>query len=197
MRAAILYSKDECDFLRENRTMSRRELTAAFNSTFGRSLSFGNIKSKCTREGWTTGRNGRFEKGNIPSPKSGAKGPNKTSFKKGNIPHNHLPIGSERVNVEGYIEIKTAEPRTWSLKHRVVWEKFNGPIGSDINIRFLDNNPTNCDIRNLEAVSNRLNMHLNRSGYTDLPVEIKPVAKTIAEIECLIHEKRKHMSGQY
>lgn len=189
----ISYSKTECSFLSKNRTMARRELTVAFNAEFGRNLTLENIKSKCTREGWHTGRSGQFEKGNVPHPNAGTKTANRTSFRDGNKPHNQLPVGSERVNVEGYIEVKTAEPRTWSLKHRVVWERFNGPIDSDINIRFLDNNPKNCNISNLEAVSNRLNMQLNRSGYGKLPAEIKPIAKTIAEIECLVHEKRKHI----
>ncbi len=44
------------------------------------------------------------------------KGSEKGWFEKGHISKNHKPIGSERINVAGYIEIKTAEPNKWELR---------------------------------------------------------------------------------
>ena len=56
----IPYSAAEREFLSANRAMPRRELTAAFNGRFGRSVSVNNISAMCKRNGWTTGRSGRF-----------------------------------------------------------------------------------------------------------------------------------------
>ena len=39
-----------------------------------------------------------------------ADGCERTWFKKGHIPANYRPVGSERVNADGYIEVKVADP---------------------------------------------------------------------------------------
>lgn len=44
-----------------------------------------------------------------------------TRFKKGCIPKNHKEVGYERITRDGYIEVKTAEPNVFELKHRLVW----------------------------------------------------------------------------
>ena len=51
-----------------------------------------------------------------------------TRFKKGNIPGNHKPVGYERITKDGYIEVKTAEPNVFELKHRLIWAEHNGEI---------------------------------------------------------------------
>lgn len=64
----------------------------------------------------------QFKPGCIPANK-GKKMPehvyiacSKSMFKKGNIPHNLVPIGSERVTKDGYIEIKVRDGlRGWTL----------------------------------------------------------------------------------
>ena len=43
-----------------------------------------------------------------------------TRFKKGHVPKNHKPVGYERITRDGYIEVKTAEPNVFELKHRLV-----------------------------------------------------------------------------
>ena len=49
-----------------------------------------------------------------------------TMFAKGNVPPNHRPVGSERISIDGYIEVKVAEPDKWRLKQRVVYEEAKG-----------------------------------------------------------------------
>jgi hypothetical protein len=93
----------------------------------------------------------------------------KTCFEKGHIPKNHRPVGSERILKKwGYIEVKTAEPKTWTLKHRLVWEQHNGRIPKGANIQFRDGNPQNCDINNLYLITRDRQMIAN-SGPVNMP----------------------------
>ena len=185
---AIPYSAEELAFIQGNCTMDRRELTAAFNAKFGRDVALKNINGLCKRNGWLTGRTGRFEKGNIPHPNARPKGPNKGSFKKGSKPHNTAKVGAEAV-IDGYIKVKVAEPNQWKWKHRMVWEDAYGPIPKGTNIQFLDGNPLNCALDNLEALTREEQAPLNKTGYSKLPAEVKPVARTVAKLNKLIREK--------
>ena len=75
-------------------------------------------------------------------------------FKKGDIPSNKKPIGSERIIKDGYTEIKVAEPNKWeSPKHRVIWEKVNGKISKGYALVFADGNKQNFGLDNLILVS--------------------------------------------
>ena len=60
----------------------------------------------------------------------------KTRFKKGNTPHNHKPVGYQRITQDGYIEVKTEEPNIFKLKHRLVWEKEFGEIPAGNKIQY-------------------------------------------------------------
>lgn len=51
-----------------------------------------------------------------------------TQFKKGKMPHNHKPVGHERINCDGYLERKIAEPKTFRAVHVLAWESVNGPV---------------------------------------------------------------------
>lgn len=59
-----------------------------------------------------------------------------TQFKPGRAPSeapNYAPIGSHRINKDGYLERKTNDthpsaPRRWTAVHRLVWEAAHGPI---------------------------------------------------------------------
>lgn len=97
------------------------------------------------------GRRSHFQKGNVPATKGrpisewmspgGIANSAKTRFKKGQRPLSWRPIGSERVNVEGYVEIKVREGlHGWDPKHRVVWAKANGAIPDGYHVRFRDGN---------------------------------------------------------
>jgi len=182
-RTPIKYSPEQLKFVKSNCTLTRAELTKQFNERFALDLSVSNIASLCKRNKWFTGRTGRYELGNVPSPNSGAKGPNKTSFKKGNRPHNWVPLGSEVTTTEGYVQVKIAEPNVWKLKSLIVWEKEHGCLLPGQIIRFIDNDPQNCELSNLESVSKALNLRLNQNRYRTLPNELKPTMKAIATLE--------------
>jgi hypothetical protein len=127
-----------------------------------------------------------FPKGNIPWNK-GMKGlqigGEITQFKKGSIPANHKPIGSTRIDEEGYTYIKIAEPKKWALLHRHIFEQEHGKIERNEVVVFKDKNRSNFDINNLEKISMTENMERNR--ITKYPVELQ---ETIKALNKLWHE---------
>lgn len=191
-RIIISYSQEELDFIQANCTLSRKDLTALFNSTFNRNLSKSNISGLCKRKRWLTGRDGRFKKGNIPSPLCRPRGPNAGSFKKGNTPANHLPVGSEVVRTKDkLLQVKVAEPNVWRLKHRLVWEQANGPVPEGMLILFVDGNNQNCDINNLKLVSRREHLALNQREYKHVDSSIKPSVLLTAKLDVKVREMQE------
>lgn len=175
------YTEEQDKFLKDNvKGISLKELVSKFNKKFNLNSSesaIANRKNKLHISSGITG--GQFKKGNIPFNK-GTKGlmkPNKTSFKKGNIPHNHRPVGSERVTIDGFIEIKVAEPNKWEIKSRYIYEKKYGKIPKGYKIIYLDGDKHNLELSNLKLVtyaeelimnSNKLrfnNKETTESGY--------------------------------
>lgn len=178
---------------------SYREIANAFTETFGWEISIGQVNSYIGNHHLNTGRTGQFEKGTVP-PNKGMKGIcalgcEKTWFKKGNIPVNYRPVGSERINVDGYVEIKVAEPRKWKLKHRVVWEKTNGPVPKSHVVIFKDNNKLNTDIDNLILIKRGAHAILNHLKLCKYTGEFKYTAIAIAELKKVTHNKQKHISS--
>jgi hypothetical protein len=96
-----------------------------------------------------------------------------TRFQKGRLGWNHKPVGYERINVDGYVEVKVAEPRTFKLKQRVVWEKNFGAIPPGHNIQFKDGNPLNCEPENLYCISRSDQLKYENSHIARYPKDIQ------------------------
>lgn len=111
-----------------------------------------------------TGRTGFFQKGQVSwnKGKKGKRYSKKTEFKKGNIPPNQVDVGTEVTDTDGYHKIKTANPRTWEYKHKILWEKHHGKIPPGFAVIFLDGNKNNIVIENLEMVSRAELLTINR-----------------------------------
>ena len=77
----------------------------------------------------------------------------RTCFKKGNVPKQHREVGSERITIDGYLEVKIAEPNKWALKHRLVYEEAYGKIPKGMNLIFADGNKLNLELDNLLLVT--------------------------------------------
>lgn len=182
-----LFTPEQVDFIIKGyRKWSLVELTEQLNEAFNDTKTVSQIRSFTRNHHIKSGRTGHFEKGQ-ESWNAGTKGlmkANSGSFKKGDIPVNRRPVGSERVNVEGYIEIKTAEPNVWSLKHRVVYQLTNGDIPEGHNIRFRDGNRSNCSLSNLILVNNRENALLNqRYKLNEQPIEQRDTFVLLAKLD--------------
>lgn len=190
------YTKEQDKFLIKNvKGITLKELTNKFNKHFNSNLSesaIANRKNKLHLSSGITG--GQFKKGhntfnkgkkwNEYMSKESQKKSLKTCFKKGNIPHNHRKIGSERTNVDGYIEIKIAEPNQWQLKHRYLYEKKYGKIPAGYNIIFLDRNRKNFDLSNLKLVSKAEDLIMNNNKLFSTDKDITNAGTIIANIIC-------------
>lgn len=116
-------------------------------------------------------------------------------FKPGAIPKNRRPVGSTRINVEGYVEIKIAEGNfQWRPLHRENWKKIHGeypPRGTALT--FKDGNKQNCDIDNLELLTRKQLMA--RNSIQNYPDEIKEVTHLRAIITRKINDHKKQHNG--
>lgn len=184
------YTTEEQQFMTEYVPgHSYKDIQKAFTEKFGWEISLGQVNAYIGNHHLNTGRTGRFRKGQEP-PNKGKKGVcaagcEKTWFKKGNVPANYRPVGSERVNVDGYIEVKVADPNKWKLKHRVVWESVNGKIPKDYIIIFRDNDKTNTNIENLLLIKRGTHAVLNHTGLCEYSGEFKETAICIAELKAV------------
>ena len=104
-------------------------------------------------------RAGQFRKGQEP-PNKGKKWDDfmskeaqersrSTTFKKGNIPKNHMQVGDEAKTTDGYWKVKIAEPNKWAYKHILLWQQHHGEIPEGHLIYFVDGNQDNVTIENL------------------------------------------------
>ena len=102
------------------------------------------------------------------------------NFKKGQKPHNTLPIGSIR-NTNNYNEIKYKNHK-WISLARYNWEQVHGPVPGDMCVFKLDGDKYNDDINNLCLVSRKDLAKLNRN-HAKLSPELKEVQILINQIK--------------
>lgn len=110
----------------------------------------------------------RFKKGHI-SHNKGKKMPpetrkkvERTFFTKGQKPHNTKWDGYERLNADGYLEVRVAE-RVFIGKHRLLWEQHHGQVPKGMCVIFADGNKTNFAIDNLVCVNRGDLVQLNKN----------------------------------
>jgi hypothetical protein len=104
-----------------------------------------------------------------------------TEFKKGQMPHNYKPVGSERITKDGYKERKVADPKKWKGVHIIVWEEHHGPVPPKHKIVFKTSDRLNCDITNLEMITYKEAML--RNTIQRYPQEIVQAIKTISKLK--------------
>lgn len=169
------------------------EIQELMNKKFNSDFTLNQIKGAVGRYKLNTGFNGQFQKGSTPANK-GTKGltsANRTSFYKGQPPTNYKPIGSERVTKDGYIQIKISDPNKWELKHRVIWEKENGPLPRGHAIIFADGNKLNLDINNFILVTRAQLLIMNTKNLKKNDRELTKVGVNIARVYERIAERKK------
>ena len=161
-----------------------KEITKQMNDKFEYNFSEEQIKGMMYRNKLTTGTGGYFKKGSTPWNKGlkGYMGANKTSFKKGTIPPNQVPIGTESTTKGGYIKVKVGEPNKWKLKQRYIYEQHYGEIPNNCNVIFADKNIHNFDINNLILVSKAEMLILNNNKLIFEDKELTKVGVNIAKV---------------
>lgn len=212
----IPYSADEMAFILSVSRWDRTEAHAAFCQKYQRDdVSLRNFSALCKRNGWLTGRTGRFAKGETPhnkgkpcEPGMGGRHPNarKTQFKKGSKPHNTNYLGHERVDPkDGYVYVRVAEPnphagywRRYVLKHVHEWEKANGPIPEGHCLKCLSGEKTDCSPSNWALIPRALlprlaggNRYRPVLAFDDAAPEVRSVVLAVAKLEHSAREARK------
>lgn len=209
-----IWTKEVVDFMIENyQGKDNIELADLLNKKFNLNTNedrVSNIKANLKRRkgiDLRTGINrGCFQKGQEPLNK-GKKWDDyltkekqercrTTTFKKGHRPLNYRPVGSERITVDGYTEIKIKEPNVWVGKHRYIYEKHYGKIPEGYNVMFADKNKQNFDIDNLILVSKHEDLIMNSKKllYNDkeLTKSGHLVAKVISKTRGLKNKELKN-----
>ena len=197
-RKPKLFPDEILEFIKENaKGLFNQELTDLVNKKFGTEYSVSQIENLKNRHHISSGLTGCFQKGHIPSNK-GKKMSKEiyekakaTMFKKGHRPQNYRPVGSERVTVEGYAEIKIADPNVWKMKHVVEYERAYGPLKRGDVIIFADGNKQNFDIENLVKVTRNELCRLNQFKKISEFAEITKANIALIKVKNCIKEKRK------
>lgn len=210
------YSSEEITWLRENYTLPIGEYHQRFCAQFNRDdVPAANLHGLRKREGWKTGRTGHFEAGTEPPNKGktcppgvGGRHPNarRTQFQKGQLPHNYIGAGHERIDVtDGYATIIVDEVNPWTgaatrpvHKHRWLWEKANGPVPHGHVLKCLDGNKLNTDPLNWEAIPREVLPRLNgRFGmhYDQAEPELKPTIMAVAKLKHAVKTARKRTAS--
>lgn len=200
------YSTEHIEYLKANISgRSFKELTAMFNKQFRMDLTVSAMTSLSDRHDLHNGRDTRlnkgweptqFKKGHVPANKGlkGVGGWKPTQFKKGDKPANWVPIGSERVNRDGYVDIKVADgklQKNWKGKHILIWETTNGPVPKGHAVIFGDRNNRNFEPSNLILVSRKQLVRLNQHNLIQNDAELTKVGVIIADIYNKIGERKK------
>lgn len=172
-----------------------KEICEFMNKEFNIEFTLNQIKGAIARYKLNTGFSGCFKKGSVPFNKGAkgicAKGCEKTWFKKGQKPINHRPLGSERITVDGYTEVKVEEPNKWKLKHRLMWEKENGTISKGYAVVFGDGNTKNFNGDNLILVSRKQLLMLNRNKLIQNDSNLTRTGIAIADVLIKMGERKK------
>jgi hypothetical protein len=151
--------------------------------------------------GRTNGRQGagtRFVKGQVSWNKGRSYMPSgrvsEGWFPKGHMPHNWKPVGSTRINSEGYLDIKIDNTKkgatAWMAVHRLNWIAAHGPLPNGYFLRFKDGNPRNPLVENLELVTRADHLRLN--WHDRVPKEVKQITQLRAQIARAINKRTRN-----
>lgn len=115
----------------------------------------------------------------------------KTQFKKGQLPHNTRKDGDERINVDGYTEVRVGKAK-WMLKHRLVYqEHYKVELVTSQYVSFKDGNRQNFDIDNL-IIKSRAEM-MEKNTLHQYPPELQDVIRVLGKVKKTIKKKIKEL----
>jgi hypothetical protein len=197
-----LFTKDQKAFIVENvKGLSNQKLADIINQKYGLAITAKQIKSWKQNRSLTSGLKG--SEGTAP-PNKGTKGVygvggNRTSFKPGQKAHNYKPVGTERIDSDGYVLIKVQDKGPWNMrwkhKHKVLWEGVHGPVPKGHCLIFLDSNKLNLSLDNLQLITHKQLVRLNQKNLKSDNPELTKTGLIIADIFNKIGERKKARKG--
>jgi len=200
------YTDEEIDFVAVCVPgRSFKEVAELFNELYSPSITEGQVKGLCSRLGLTNGRDCRFRPENTPhnagvkgwGAGAAGKGAQATRFRKGNLPWNYVPVGSERRTTphrrDGHyqIDVKVADPNVWMAKHVLVWEAAHGPVPPGHVIVFADQNRENCSLDNLLLLSRSELARLNQNHLAFKDADLTASGVALAKLLAQTHKRRR------
>lgn len=191
----IKFTEEQKQFIYKNyKGIGNKELINKFNKKFNTNLDKQIYNFKRNHH-LNSGLTGQFEKGH-ESFNKGKKWDEymskekqemcrKTTFKKGNIPSNSVPIGTERLSKDGCLEVKIKNGnlnKNWKYKHRLIYEKNFGKIPKGYNVVFADGNKLNLEPNNLILVSDAELLIMNEKGLFKKNIELTKTGSNLAKL---------------
>ena len=155
------YTSEQLQWIVDNQaSITRQQLADRFKATYGVTVSSNALSKLCNRNNLLS---------STPAWNKGMP-PTGNSFKKGHKVR-AKPVGYEYLRSDGSIWVKVAEPKTYKRKQYIVWDQHQGIRPKNHDIRFLDNDKTNCAIDNLICVPKgiAININLHNPANTDHP----------------------------
>lgn len=195
MKKRFRYTQEMIKFLKEITPGNPiQRVTCVFNKKFNCNKTYDSVWSALKRNNIRNGIDAKFKKGSVPHNK-GKKFyyGEKTQFKKGHLPANTKPVGSESV-IGGYVKIKIANPNTWVFKHRFLYEQKHGPIPANCTVVFADGNRNNFDTDNLVCVTRAELAVLNRSNFIFNDVDVTNAGVSLAKLKIKLSKIKKYES---
>lgn len=160
------YTPEQLEFIKANCQLKRKELHRRFEERFEVKVPYNGIVALCTRQGWSNGNTGRFEKGHQLNKK--------------------YQVGDEFVDGYGYTVVVTELPgrAKFQQKHRWLWQQHNGPVPKDHYVTFKDGDKTNLNLDNLILISKRelAYMNVNYQRFSDKEKHLTFIA--MSKLKC-------------
>lgn len=199
--ARHIWTEEEIEFLREVYPYyPNKEIAEMLKDKFGIEVTdkqLGNARKNNDLPKKVIPNSGCYRKGDEPwnkgkkMPEETKKKLEKTWFQKGQTTHNHRPLGSTRIDRDGYKLIKIAEPNKWIVYSRYVYERAHGEkLKKNEAIIFADGDKTNFAIDNLVKVSRANLLYLNNKKLifddpelTKTGVNVSKVVEKINKLE--------------
>lgn len=154
-----------------------KELAKLFNKVFNVDFTLDSIISK---------KKDMKVKSGVDTGKLLAEVGKKTRFKKGNVPHQFQPIGTETIRDDGYVwvKIKITNPSRfgWIQKHRLIYEENYGSIPEGYQVMFMDQNKLNLDPSNLMLVTMHQKAYVSRNRLFTSDPELNAAAFLVSSI---------------
>lgn len=183
-----------------------QELGRAVTSVWGKSRELGLKKTPAylataeagrLRVGLKVGQATRFKPGQVSWNKGRHFMPGgrstETRFKAGMSATNWQPIGTVRINSDGYLDRKVSNTGRcnvdWKQLHRLVWEEVHGPIPAGQICAFKDGNKQNCDPANLVLRTRREHMAINT--IANYPPELRSAMHLVAKVRRKLDERKQ------
>jgi len=198
-RPSLIYPENVKEFITANyKSTGHKDMAEMLNRIFDTNYTQSQIKGYYANHKLNSGITGCFPKGNVPANKGkkgiSYEGMKATQFKKGNKSANWVPIGTERINRDGYTEVKITDRKlnkNWKAKHIVIWEAANGPVPKGHVVIFGDRNLSNLELDNLILVSRAQLARLNQNHLIQNSAELTKSGIIIADIISKISERKK------